>query len=551
MLGAKMKYILDFVDSITESELHQYLTDNNITVLKQFDAFGHVYLVSCDTEIYVDNYLLNRVVIDDSEGINLLADITINLTDTFTTKSFNIEDQQNWWKVASIEKIDFDVPVHNHPARGKETVVYIIDSGISSSHPEFINSDIDLLFSFNDDFNDYNGHGTALTSLIVGETCSVTCPRVKVVKIFENGTPTLKSDILAALDAIMTDYLLNGSTASVVNMSWSIPYDELINSKIQKLIDAGIFVVAAAGNSGLAITDVTPACIEDVITIGSFNQNLEPSTFSNYTGGSDISYTSDDVNYGALDGWAPGELIWAANKNGSYGYIAGTSAAAAIASAAFANNIVRYVSSTGEVCDFSFSNQQLSLYKFLTVSRPGLLDLSDQMYAGSINKVVTIVDNPVPTPINYIFRFRSGTVMRRPIVSPMDAVSFTYDSDLFPSFASFDERGILTAVVPAIPEGTYEILDPIKLTVLHKDESVSTLTVFFSILNNFNTTNLPDTDSGVFEYEDYVIPMTLLSYISGDRCDAAGTQCFVTEECASFCVTSSDGKDTFCNCATG
>lgn len=546
-----MNYILDFVDSITQTELQQYLTDNNITVLDQFDALGNVYLVSCDHEIHVDNYLLDRVVVDDSNGIKLLTDITINLNDTSTVKSFNVEDQQNWWKVASIEKIDFDVPVHNHTVRGKEAVVYIIDSGISSSHPEFVNSDIDLLFSFNDDFNDYNGHGTALTSLIVGETCSVTCPRVKVVKIFQNGTPTLKSNILAALDAIMTDYLSNGSTASVVNMSWSIPYDELINSKIQKLIDAGIFVVVAAGNSGLAITDVTPACIEDVITIGSFNENLEPSTFSNYTGGSSISYTSDDVNYGALDGWAPGELIWAANINDTYGYIAGTSAAAAIASATFANNIVRYVSSTGEVCDFSDSNQQLSLYKFLTVSRLGLLDLSDEKYASSINKVVTILDNPVPTPIHYIFKLRSGTVMRRPIISPMDAVSFTYDPDLLPSFTSIDERGILTALVPAIPENTYEILDPVKLTILHKDESVSTFTVFFSILNNFNTTNPPEADNEVFEYEDYIIPVSLLAYFSGDRCDAVGFQCFETSECASFCLVTGSKNAYSCDCATG
>jgi len=544
-----MNYILDFSGSVSEIEINNFISENNITILKTFDALGRVYLVSSDQHVEADGIVLLSAILDNPEGIQLLDTITITLDPQETTKSFNIEDDKNWWKVASIDNIDFDNEIHEHVVRGAESVVYVVDSGLDVTHPEFINTEVELLFSFNNDFIDYNGHGTALSSLIAGESCAVSKPKIKVVKIFQNDTPTLQSDIIGALNSILNDYLNNNRPASIVNASWSIPYNEIINSKFQQLIDAGIFVVAASGNSGMPINDVTPACIPDVLTIGSFNQDLAPSSFSNYTGGSEISYTADDVNYGVLDGWAPGEMIWAANKDGGYGYIAGTSAAAAIASAAAAYNLSRYISADGTVCDFSDSNNQLTLYSFLTVWRDGILNLDDARYTNSVNRIVTFQANPIPTPLNYIFRGKSGTTLLRPMVSIMDAISFSYNSANLPTFMSLDKKGILKSVIPEILEGTYEIFEPIVLTVQYKDYSTRDTTIFFSINNNYAIQ--PEDAEEEVEINGVVVPITLAALISGDRCDAFGNDCFPDQDCASFCRFDQVGKDTQCNCATG
>ena len=39
-----MKYIIDFDNSLSIAEVDQYLADNNITKIKQFGTFGHVFL---------------------------------------------------------------------------------------------------------------------------------------------------------------------------------------------------------------------------------------------------------------------------------------------------------------------------------------------------------------------------------------------------------------------------------------------------------------------------------------------------------------------------
>jgi hypothetical protein len=109
-----------------------------------------------------------------------------------------------------------------------------------------------------------------------------------------------------------------------------------------------------------------------------------------------ISVTGGAVNHGELDGWAPGEEIWAAGLNGTYGYVAGTSIAAAIASAILASNLMQQVyDDSGKRVegfeDFKIStaviNSNTTIFK-----RPNLLDLSDPKYQNSINIIATFSD---------------------------------------------------------------------------------------------------------------------------------------------------------------
>ena len=56
---------------------------------------------------------------------------------------------------------------------GTNVVVYLVDSGIDISHPQFVNANIQNLWSWDENFTDVNGHGTAMASLIVGESLGV------------------------------------------------------------------------------------------------------------------------------------------------------------------------------------------------------------------------------------------------------------------------------------------------------------------------------------------------------------------------------------------
>lgn len=463
-----MKYIIDFDNSLSIAEVDQYLADNNITKIKQFGTFGHVFLAESATEITTNDKIVS-VVHDHEQGVTLLA-TEIELVDRTVPSSFGTEELQNWWKVASINSIDFDNTTQTHMVRGINSTVYIVDSGIAIEHPEFVNSNITLLHSFNDNFIDNKGHGTALSSLIVGGTCSLSNPALKVVKVFDTTQPTLQSDLVAGLDAIYADYVVNGRKASVINMSWAIPNNTYINSKIQHLIDEGIYVVASAGNSGQPIGDVTPASIPDVLTVGSYGQDLTPSKFSDYTGESSISYTANDVNHGTLDGWGPGETIYTAGILGGYSYIAGTSAAAAIASAAFAYNLDVVLKDDGVIHEGlkQFNEDRINSYTNITMSRSNLLDLSDIKYAGSVNKIATFISKPVKSGILHRKLMKAGTTTASLLFNPIIFKKASCEN--LPEYVTINDRGVITVNCPEI-SGLTETLPEIEFTLTDRDNN--------------------------------------------------------------------------------
>jgi hypothetical protein len=499
-----MKYIIDFKDTILQHEIDQHILStadtHNIRIVRHYAGLGNVFLVEADIKPDISD-LIESVIEDENNALKLLG-IDLVLTDSIETTTFNIEDTKNWWKVASINNLDFDETIHTHTIRGFNSAVYILDSGIEENHPEFDGVDITLLHSFTDNFTDTKGHGTGLASLISGKTCGLTGASLKIVKIFDVNKPTLQSDLLHAFDAVLSDYTNNGRKPSVANLSWGISYNDYINSKIQVLIDQGIFVVAAAGNAGVPIENVTPASIAAVLTVGAYDQSLKPCDFSNYTEESIISFNQQDINTGALDGWAPGEQIWAAGLNGTYGFVAGTSASAAIASGAIAYNFSRYTDSSG-FAPSEFGNHKtitesliknwipklrngpelyLTPFVGMAVTRPNLLDLSDPKYSSSINRVVTYSTGMSSLfPLSRI-NATGGETAYKSVFSRMDTQRIVTDQVL-PDYVSVDERGIVTIVAPDITD-PYLHLEPIEFDLYQRDGSMGTIIVNITIFRS-------------------------------------------------------------------
>ena len=546
-----MKYIIDFKDAVLQHEIDQHILStadtHNIRIVRHYSGFGNVFLVEADIKPDISD-LIESVIEDENNALKLLG-VDLVLTDSIETTTFNIDDTKNWWKVASVNNLDFDETVHTHTIRGFTSTVYILDSGIEENHPEFDGVDITLLHSFTDNFTDTKGHGTGLASLISGKTCGLTGASLKIVKIFDVNKPTLQSDLLHAFDAVLSDYTSNGRKPSVANLSWGIPYNDYINSKIQVLIDQGMFVVAAAGNAGVPIENVTPASIPNVLTVGSYDQSLKPCDFSNYTGESIISFNQQDINTGALDGWAPGEQIWAAGLNGTYGFVAGTSASAAIASGALAYNFSRYADTSGNAPDY-FSNHKtiteslikewkpvlngpdpkLTPFVGIAISRPNLLDLSDPRYSSSINRVVTYTTGlGSQIPLSRI-NATGGETAYKSVFSRMDTQRIVTDQVL-PDYVSVDERGIVTIVAPEITD-PYLHLDPIEFDLYQRDGSMGTMVVNITI---FRSDVNRDTAPSIIPADDPTLNLVLYFNCSsgcsqdcppGVGCDAVGKTCF-------------------------
>lgn len=531
-----MRYIIDFIDSMSTAEIEAYCASANITIIRQYTTFGNVYLCESDNAP-ATNAQIESVVVDSDNPIQLLA-LDVTLDETSTSNNVDTNTDQNWWKMASLNTVDYEQTTVNIPRRGYGTKAYVMDSGIVADHPDFANTTVTNLYSvLGDDYTDRNGHGTAIASVISGATCGLTAAEIKVVKIFDPGHATLQSELLAALDAIAIDHVSSGGAAGVVNMSWGIAKNDYINTKVQYLINnLGMFVVAAAGNSGMPIGDITPASIPEVLTIGSYSRELTPSNFSNYTGESIISYTGNEVNNGALDGWGPGEQIWAANRLGGYGWTAGTSIACAIAAGACCYNFSKYVDDNGMGLEFftNFATKSTEIagtytpqrnepvwkatmpFNQFVTARMNLLDLSDPKYANSTNQLVTYTGGIQQQATQPTIHIAENTRRYWPLVNPFDVARIYTNADV-PSWITLDNKGILTINAPAfdtvedtlaINSPTFKTIAPIEFTYVGRDGTESTLVLTLRVAHN--TVNMTDIRSSVAE-DDPILNITLFA----------------------------------------
>lgn len=381
-----MHFLVDFFNDITPEQVQEYFQTNNCTVLKQFNHWNNVYHVEATVEPPKTDII--ESIVNDTESTMQLLNAT-TLSSSTDTYNVDIQDDKNWWKIASFWDVDFSSPQINNHLYGEHVSVYIMDSGIDHTHPEFVGRDIELFHSFDGTFDDLSGHGTAIASLISGNTCGLTNAKLKIVKILNEGQITSLSQLLTAFDAIIAD--LPNSHYAVVNMSWGVPRNEYLDAKIKSMVRQNFSMVAAAGNNGGPIENLTPAALNEVITIGAYNENFEPCDFSAYTG-SEVSVTNNTVNTGELDGWAPGQNLWVARPGGGYGMVAGTSFSAAIHSGALAYLIdLDFCTSDGEIVP-CLSSGALDLAWAGALSRQNILNLTGD-YTASVNKISTYACN--------------------------------------------------------------------------------------------------------------------------------------------------------------
>lgn len=215
--------------------------------------------------------------------------------------------------------------------------LYIMDTGINFSHDELAYDGIEgvdfyTLPIFNGNYRDDVGHGTAVASMAVGKNLGV-ARYAKVMNVKIGGKvngETHAANLLEvgqAIDAIIAEIAKDPLKSRVVNMSWGVARSSWLDSKVQSLLDAGASVIAAAGNSGISVEDVSPAGLDSVITVGAIDKYDIPAGFNNISPSDSGLTTSTGLS---LDLFAPGDNVMVADSSVSNGYVisSGTSFAA-------------------------------------------------------------------------------------------------------------------------------------------------------------------------------------------------------------------------------
>lgn len=98
------------------------------------------------------------------------------------------------------------------------------------------------------------------------------------------GNGAILSDALGAMAFVANDsqtrHCPNGKVANMSFKTWQ--FNPAVNDMAEELLDAGVFVVAAAGNGNQNTSHISPASEPRICTVGAMDNNNHIADFSNY-----------------------------------------------------------------------------------------------------------------------------------------------------------------------------------------------------------------------------------------------------------------------------
>jgi len=215
-----------------------------------------------------------------------------------------------------VDRINADLAWSASTASGVK--VAVIDTGIDLNHP-------DLIANIKGSFNaikpqrrayDDNGHGTHVAGIIaaahnqIGTIGAGHSANLYAVKALDGSGSGYTSDVIESIQ-----WCINNGI-QVANMSFATnTYSQALYDAVKTAYDAGLIMVAAAGNTGPGSDTVTyPAKFNEVIAVSATNMaDAIPSWGSRGT---------------EVDVAAPGSDIYSTYKDAGYATLSGTSMAA-------------------------------------------------------------------------------------------------------------------------------------------------------------------------------------------------------------------------------
>jgi thermitase len=253
---------------------------------------------------------------------------------------------------------DIDAPEAWAISTGTPVTVAVIDTGIDYTHPDLAANyagGINFVTPGSTPFDDH-GHGTHVSGTIAAALNNLTgnpADEEGVVGVAPNAR--ILAYKVCTPDGHCDDFLIEQAIAAavaagakVINMSLGGPdYSLSMNEAVQDAWNAGLVIVAGAGNAGNTAL-FYPAAYDNVISVGAFDEDDRRASFSNYGSWVDISAPGNVI----LSSYPMAACV-AANvpgDTGCYTWLSGTSMATPHVSGAAA-----LVWSRGDVT----SNQQV------------------------------------------------------------------------------------------------------------------------------------------------------------------------------------------------
>ncbi|HEV7474109.1 MAG TPA: S8 family peptidase [Pyrinomonadaceae bacterium] len=162
---------------------------------------------------------------------------------------------------------------------GSGVRVYVIDTGIRTTHTQFGGRASNVFDAFGGNGADCNGHGTHVSGIVGGSTYGVAKSAllrgVRVLDCTGNGST---SGVIAGVDWVTANHI----NPAVANMSLGGGASSALDTAVNNLHNANVTIAVAAGNdNGANACNSSPARAVNAITTGSTTSTDARSSFSN------------------------------------------------------------------------------------------------------------------------------------------------------------------------------------------------------------------------------------------------------------------------------
>ena len=201
-------------------------------------------------------------------------------------------------------------------AYGAGVDVYVVDTGVSTTHTDFSGRLRSGFSAINDGrgSNDCNGHGTHVAGTAAGTTYGVAkAASIIPVRVLDCNGSGSTTGVIAGLDWIVQHHV--AGKPAVANMSLGGGASSALDTAVQNVINDGVVMAVAAGNSNADACTSSPARAANAITVGATTSTDARASYSNFGT--------------CLDIFAPGSSITSAwiNSTTATNTISGTSMA--------------------------------------------------------------------------------------------------------------------------------------------------------------------------------------------------------------------------------
>jgi len=211
------------------------------------------------------------VLLRDPDVAYVEQDQTVTLSATQTNATWGIDriDQRNRPLSGT----------YTYNTTASNVRVYIIDTGILTSHTQFGGRASNVYDALGGSGTDCNGHGTHVAGTVGGSTYGVAkgvlLRGVRVLNCSGSGS---WSGIIAGMDWVRN----NRINPAVANMSLGGGFSSAVNTAANNLANSGVFVAVASGNSSANACNFSPASASAVTSVNASTSSDAKASFSNY-----------------------------------------------------------------------------------------------------------------------------------------------------------------------------------------------------------------------------------------------------------------------------